>query len=105
MLAVALTTGMWLGATMEAEAQRPVDVVVYVTSQDMFYDTIVNTDLPPKGKFQLLEMGGPDGALMTEFGPGDPGYRGGRWMMDTDGDGEIDKYFSCPLLGPGRDSK
>ncbi|MCH9022553.1 MAG: hypothetical protein IID32_07290 [Planctomycetes bacterium] len=101
---VAITTGVWLVAAMDTEARGRVDVVVYVTSQGLFYDSVVNTDLPPHGKFQLLEPGGPEGTLMTEFGPGDPGYRGGRWMMDTDGDGEIDKYFSCPLLGPGRDS-
>lgn len=78
------------------------DVVVFVTSQGLYYDSIVNGPLPPQGPFQLLEMG-PNG-LQTEFGPGDRGYRGGRWMMDSDGDGEIDRYFSCPLLPPGRES-
>jgi hypothetical protein len=80
-------------------------VVVYVTSQGLFYDSIVNADLPPKGSFQLLEPGGPQGALMTEFGPGDPGYLGGRWMMDMSGDGQIDSYFSCSLLVTGREDK
>ncbi len=75
-------------------------VEVYVTSQGLVYDSIVGPDLPPHGPFQLLEVD--DGQLRTEFGPGDPGYVGGRWMMDTDDDGVIDKYFSCPLLGPGR---
>jgi hypothetical protein len=44
---------------------------------------------------------------MTEFGPGDPGYLGGRWWEDTNGNGEMDAsdhYFLCPLLGPGRSS-
>jgi hypothetical protein len=81
--------------------------VIYVTSQDLFYDTFATKDpLPPHGDFQLLEMGGPaDG--QTEFGPGDPGYLGGRWWVDVNGNGERDEgdhYFLCPLLGPGRDS-
>jgi hypothetical protein len=75
--------------------------IIYVTGQGLYYDSIVTADpLPPHGKFQLLEQG-PGGQLQTEFGPGDPGYRGGRWMEDFDGDGEF-HYFSCPLLGPGR---
>ena len=75
------------------------------TGQDLFYDSIVLTDLPPHGPFQLLEMDGPTG-LQTEFGPGDPGYVGGRWWVDVNGDGEMDDgddYFLCPLLGPGRE--
>ena len=43
------------------------------------------------------------GEGVTEFGPGDKEYVGGRWMADFDGDGEFD-YFSCPLLGPGREN-
>ena len=78
--------------------------VIYVSSQGLFYDSIVVADpLPPFGPFQLLEMGGPEGTLMTEFGPGDRGYVGGRWMEDFDGDG-VFHYFSCPLLGPGREN-
>jgi len=84
----------------------PMSPVVYVTSQDLFYDSIVVTTLPfnDTGNFQKLEIGpmGPQ----TEFGPGDVGYYGGRWWMDTDGNGymdEYDTYFLCPLLGPGRD--
>jgi hypothetical protein len=78
--------------------------IIYVTSQGLYYDSIVTADpLPDKGPFQLLEVG-PLG-LQTEFGPGDRGYVGGRWWMDTDGNGvmdDTDHYFSCPLLGPGR---
>ena len=80
-------------------------VVVYVTSQDLYYDSIVGPDLPAEGRFQKLEMG-PNG-LQTEFGPGDPDYLGGRWWMDSNNNGEMDAddhYFSCPLLGPGRDA-
>lgn len=79
--------------------------IVYVTSQGLFYDSIVLADLPSNGKFQELKPGeGPSG-LATEFGPGDVGYRGGRWWIDANGDGYMDDddvYFLCPLLGPGR---
>ena len=74
--------------------------VVFVTSQGLYYDTFVTRDpLPFKGKFQKIENG------MTEFGPGDPGYLGGRWWEDTNGNDIMDAtdhYFLCPLLGPGR---
>jgi hypothetical protein len=80
--------------------------VVYVESQGLFYDSIVLANLPMKGRFQKLKPGaGPDGALATEFGPGDPGYLGGRWWVDANGDGEMnegDAFFLCPLLAPGR---
>ena len=80
--------------------------VIYVTSQDLFYDTILLGDLPynETGNFQLLEMDGPTG-VQTEFGPTDTGYYGGRWWVDVNGDGYMDAgdvYFLCPLLGPGR---
>ena len=69
--------------------------VIYVSSQGLYYDTYTVVDpLPPKGPFQLLEGG------VTEFGPGDPGYLGGRWKQPT-GDGGY-HYFLCPLLPPGR---
>lgn len=74
--------------------------VVYVTSQGLYYDTFVTADsLPMKGRFQLLENG------QTEFGPGDPGYLGGRWWVDANGNGiqdAGDHFLLCPLLGPGR---
>jgi hypothetical protein len=74
--------------------------VVYVTSQGLYYDTFVVKDpLPFRGKFQKIENG------RTEFGPGDPGYLGGRWWEDTNGNNikdATDHYFLCPLLGPGR---
>ena len=79
--------------------------VVYVESQGLFYDSIVLTELPPNGNFQLLKTGvGPSG-LATEFGPGDVGYLGGRWWVDANGNGyqdADDSFFLCPLLGPGR---
>jgi hypothetical protein len=74
--------------------------VVFVTSQGLYYDTFVVTDpLPMKGPFQLLVNG------QTEFGPGQPGYLGGRWWEDSNGNGipdADDHFFLCPLLPPGR---
>ncbi|MHC4443528.1 MAG: hypothetical protein ACYTF1_21155 [Planctomycetota bacterium] len=102
-------TAILMVATNDADARgggpkmRP---IIYVTGQDLFYDSIVGPNLPPKGPFQLLEMAGPTG-LQTEFGPGDPGYVGGRWWVDVNNNQEMDdedSYFSCPLLGPGREN-
>lgn len=83
--------------------------VIYVENQGLFYDAIVAAEsLPMKGPFQELyecEAGGVTG-LCTDFGPGDFGHYGGRWWMD-DGNGvmdENDHFFSCPLLGPGRET-
>jgi hypothetical protein len=74
--------------------------VVYVTSQGLYYDTFVVKDpLPMQGRFQPLSNG------ETEFGPGQPGYLGGRWWEDTNGNGAqdaADHFFLCPLLPPGR---
>jgi len=85
-------------------------VVIYVTSQNMFYDTVLLGDLPYNGttNFQKLEPGvGPEGSVaQTEFGPKDTEYYGGRWWVDANMDGymdETDVYFLCPLLGPGRE--
>jgi hypothetical protein len=89
MLLVALASGA------SAETGR---AVVYVASQGLCYDSVVApNELPPHGPFQLLTPSticGP-GTLMTDVGPGDPGYAGGRWIT-LDG-----KRFSCPLIGPG----
>ncbi len=79
--------------------------VVYVTSQGLYYDSIVLADLPSNGEFQQLIPG--ENGLATEFGPGEPGHLGGRWWIDVNGDNYMDsgdKYFLCPLLGPGRDT-
>ncbi len=73
---------------------------IYVTSQGLYYDTFATADpLPMEGPFQKLENG------QTEFGPGDPGYLGGRWWVDDNGNNiqdEGDHFFLCPLLPPGR---
>jgi hypothetical protein len=77
--------------------------VVYVSGQGLYYDTFISAqELPMKGPFQKLEPGG-----ITEFGPGDKGYVGGRWWIDVDNDNimeETDFFLLCPLLGPGRTS-
>ena len=91
-----------LVAAVPALADRGTAGVIYVTSQGLYYDTYTVADpLPFKGPFQQLVNG------TTEFGPGDPGYLGGRWWVDTNGNGVMDltdHYFLCPLLGPGRAS-
>lgn len=79
---------------------------IFVTSQGLYFDSIVVTDtLPQAGNFQQLvpTMHG----LETEFGPGQPGHLGGRWWVDVDENGVMDAsdaYFLCPLLGPGRET-
>jgi hypothetical protein len=81
--------------------------IIYVTGQDLYYDSIVTADpLPFEGPFQKLETDGPTG-LQTQYGPGDEEYVGGRWWMDTNNNNEMDEgdhFFSCPLLGPGRET-
>jgi hypothetical protein len=103
-IALALLTTL---AVSPADAGRGDGPVIYVTSQGLYYDSIVTADpLPMRGRFQLLETAHPMGPA-TEFGPGDRGYLGGRWWVDENGDGEMDSgdhFFSCPLLGPGREA-
>lgn len=78
----------------------PPRVVVYVESQGLCYESIVTAqNLPPHGPFRTLapdldETCGED-SLITEFGPGDQGYVGGRWIL-PDG-----RRFMCPLIGGG----
>lgn len=76
--------------------------VVYVSSQGKYYDTFVSAEvLPFHGRFQKLVDG------VTDYGPGDQGYVGGRWWIDVDGDDIMeatDTFLLCPLLGPGRTS-
>ncbi len=90
-----------------ANAGRGNGPIVYVVSQGLFYDSIVTADpLPQHGPFQMLNPNHPNG-LATMFGPGDSEYLGGRWWVDVNGNGEMDMddhYFSCPLLGPGRET-
>jgi hypothetical protein len=85
------------------------EAVIYVIPQGKYYHTIVpyaGGSLPYNGhnggSFQ--ELNATTGETM--YGPGNPGYRGGRWWIDVNGDDVmdpegIDHYFLCPLLGPG----
>ncbi len=103
----ASTASAGLSASTAARGGRPASPgVVYVTGQGLYYDTFVAKDpLPPHGRFQQITDVNGDGIGETAYGPGDPGYLGGRWWMDSNGNGmqdEGDHYFLCPLLGPGR---
>jgi len=99
-VAVLLALGLLVPA-LQAQKGRPHSPgVVYVMSQGLYYDTFGAAEqLPMRGPFQLLQNG------ITEYGPGDVGYLGGRWWIDENGNGmqdEEDSFFLCPLLGPGR---
>ncbi|MHC4158101.1 MAG: hypothetical protein ACYSSO_03390 [Planctomycetota bacterium] len=102
---VVATVTVLIATTMTARAGRGDGPVIYVVSQDLYYDSIVAADpLPPRGPFQELRAGGGPlgGDLNTDYGPGDRGYKGGRWVETFSGPDP--HYFSCPLLGPGRES-
>jgi len=103
--AIAAVVAMSTGAlAKDRTTGRGTGPVIFVLAQGLYYDSIVLTDVPMHGKFQSLHPVAP-GMLETEFGPGDVGYLGGRWWLDVSGDGvmgEGDKFFLCPLLGPGR---
>jgi hypothetical protein len=103
---LALASSLFAANTVIAKERatgRDTGPVIFVTSQGLYYDSIVLTDLPMKGDFQQLIPG--ENGLSTEFGPGTPGHLGGRWWIDATADGvqnEGDLFFLCPLLGPGR---
>ena len=101
---VASTIAIGNAAFAERITGRGTGPVVFVTSQGLYYDSIVIVDpLPAKGNFQQLIP--TSNGLETEFGPGEPGHLGGRWWIDLNGNSVMDatdKYFLCPLLGPGR---
>ena len=103
---VAIATGGLSSIESASANGRGDGPVIYVTSQGLYYDSIVVADpLPQKGPFQLLSMG--MNGLETEYGPGQPGHVGGRWWLDLNGNGmqdSEDKFFLCPLLGPGRET-
>jgi hypothetical protein len=106
---VALLSGAMLASSIALAGNnqkgRGNGPTVFVTSQELYYDSIVLADLPQKGRFQELIPVAPM-VLMTEFGPGDVGYLGGRWWIDANGNGDMDDgdaFFLCPLLGPGEE--
>jgi hypothetical protein len=91
------------GKSADSSGRPGSEVQVTVLSSGLTYDSIVKADLPMHGRFQQL-IPTPDG-LVTEFGPGDHDFVGGRWWLDLNGDGVQnagDAFFLCPLLGPGR---
>ncbi len=85
------------------------EAVIYVSSQGIYYHTIVpyaGGNLPWNGhnvnSFQPLDT--TTNPATTPYGPGDPGYKGGRWWVDSNPNGyqdAQDTFFLCPLLGPG----
>ena len=97
LMTIAATLIMLTAVATSASAENP-RVVVFVASQGLCYDSIVApNELPAQGPFQMLTPSticGP-GTFMTDIGPGDVGYTGGRWLT-LDG-----QRFSCPLIGPG----
>jgi hypothetical protein len=99
-----LTMVMAIPAFARGSGKPHPQPIIYVTGQGLAYESIVTADpVPMRGRFQKLEAGGPT-KLKTEFGPGDHGYVGGRWWVDTNNDGEMDPddlFFVCPLRGPG----
>ena len=90
------------GNSSAAGGRAASDLTVTVDSTGLTYDSIVTAQLPPKGPFQKLVP--VDGHLTTAYGPGDPGYLGGRGGLDANGNNEMDpgETFLCPLLGPGQ---
>ncbi len=102
LLVVVAALVMTIPAAADETSARGAAGVIYVTSQGLYYNTYVVADpLPFQGPFQALVN------HTTEFGPGQPGYLGGRWWVDTNGNGVMDPgdhYFLCPLVGPGRTS-
>jgi len=101
--AVVLAGTMATAVAADRMTGRGTGPVIYVTTLGLYFDSIVLTDLPNNGQFQQLKFG-VNGAE-TDYGPGTPGHLGGRWWIDVNGDGvqnDGDRFFLCPLLGPGR---
>ena len=100
--ALLINTNVFAKERMTGRGTGP---VVFVTGQGLYYDSIVVADpLPMKGNFQQLIP--TENGLTTEYGPGEVGHLGGRWWIDVNGDETMndgDKFFLCPLLGPGRE--
>jgi len=98
LLTAALSAALVLAGSAGPVSATTPRTVVYVASQGLCYGSVVTPNrLPDEGPFQLLVPSTICGAgtFMTQFGPGDVGYVGGRWVT-ADG-----TRFSCPLIGPG----
>ena len=100
-------TGSVMALKGGADPQNPGEI--YVAGQELYYHTFVAQDpLPYNGhngnSFQRLYF--VEGQATTDFGPGNPGYKGGRWWVDLNNDNVMDPegtdhYNLCPLIGPG----
>ncbi len=91
------------GKSADSHGRPGSPVEVTVLSTGLTYDSIALGELPMHGRFQQLVPTAE--GLTTQWGPGDHDYVGGRWFIDMDGDNKPttgDKFFLCPLLGPGR---
>ena len=95
--AVAMAAAFSGPQVSEQQSMSPDRTVVFVRSQQLYYDSVVLGELPPFGPFQILEK--INGQLETDYGPGDSLYYGGRWELDMGGQ---TIFFLCPLQGPGR---
>jgi hypothetical protein len=94
-----------------------------IYANDVAFSTVATpADLPPHGKFNTLYVLGGGLAPVSDAGPGDPGYRGGRWavrmvtfsgaprqltneaaVLAAQARGELSvgpvvRYFACPLI-------
>jgi hypothetical protein len=97
-LTAALSAALMLTSFAGSVSASTPRVVVYVASQGLCFTSVVTPNsLPDEGPFQLLTPSSicGEGTFMTELGPGDVGYVGGRWVT-LDG-----TRFTCPLIGPG----
>ena len=95
-----------------------------IYANDVLFETIgTPTELSDRGQFNTLYNLGGDLASVSDAGPGDPGYRGGRWevrqvtfvtieptqftneqqILDAQAAGQIEisdvvQRFECPLI-------
>jgi hypothetical protein len=95
-----------------------------IYANDVLFETIgTPTELQDRGQFNTLYNLGGDLASVSDAGPGDPGYRGGRWevrqvtfvtidptqftneqqILDAEAAGQIEisdvvQRFECPLI-------
>ena len=123
-LARLFTLSLLVLAALPALAQvGPPGGMIYA-NDELFRTVGTPADLPPHGQFNTLYVLGGDLAAVSDAGPGDPGYRGGRWavrmvtfsstpqqftneadLLAAQASGQISivpvvRYFECPLVRP-----
>ncbi len=88
----------WSSTTVLGGSRQP--LVIFVTRQGLFDDALVLEEgLDVVDDAQLLIDG------RTDFGPGQLGYKFGRWWEDVNRNGVRDRgdnFFIAPLQLPGR---